>query len=360
MKTICLIIHSLGIGGMERVMAQLATNFCKGENVKVHLVLIGIKREVRYDLPDSVIIHRPGFPFSNRRRMIDTIRTVLYLRSEVKKIGPDSVLSFGEMWNNLVLLSLYGLTYPVYVSDRSQPDKDLGRFHNQLKSLLYPKAAGFIAQTGKAAEVCIEKGWNRNVKVIGNPVREIEADPAIKKENIVLFVGRLIPTKHVDQLIRIFTDIGKKDWKLFIVGGNAKRMNLMEELQNLIEELGAQGSIKMEGEQQDVERYYNRSKVFAFTSSSEGFPNVIGEALSSGLPVVAYDCDAGPSDMIQDGENGFLIDLFDQNKFTEKLTLLMQNGALMNEMGIEAKKSIEKFNVDVVADQFYKFLNGAK
>jgi hypothetical protein len=84
-----------------------------------------------------------------------------FLRKKVKNIDPDTILSFGEYWNNLVLLSLYGLKYPVYISDRSQPDKDLGRVQNRLRDLLYPKAAGFIAQTSKAKEICLNKRWNR-------------------------------------------------------------------------------------------------------------------------------------------------------------------------------------------------------
>jgi glycosyltransferase involved in cell wall biosynthesis len=62
----------------------------------------------------------------------------------------------------------------------------------------------------------------------------------------------------------------------------------------------------LEGEQKEIDPWYHRAKLFAFTSSSEGYPNVVGEALSAGLPVVAYDCIAGPSDMIDDGKTGIL------------------------------------------------------
>ena len=102
----------------------------RGKKTEVHLVLIGIKREISYPLDESVIVHRPGFEFSNRRRTIDTLRTMAFIRSEVKTIDPDTILSFGEMWNNMVLLSLWGLSCPVYISDRSEPNKDLGKLHN--------------------------------------------------------------------------------------------------------------------------------------------------------------------------------------------------------------------------------------
>ncbi|MFH5833133.1 glycosyltransferase [Halalkalibaculum sp. DA3122] len=356
MKKIALVIHSLGIGGMERVMSQLANDFTQRENTEVHLILIGIRREIIYDISSSVTVHKPGFEFNNARRTVDTLRTMIFLRNRVKKINPDTVLSFGEMWNNLVLLSLYGSGYPVYVSDRSQPDKDLGKLHNHLRRVLYPGAAGYVAQTEVAKQVCNAKKWNQNIQVISNPVRKIESDEAVKKQNIILTVGRLIKTKHLDQLIKMFAEIDPKGWRLVIVGGDAKKMNLSTQLQALISELNVESSVSLEGYQKNIESYYLKSKIFAFTSSSEGFPNVVGEALSAGLPVVSYDCVAGPSDMIEDGVNGFLVDLFDMEMFKKRLQELMSNEDLRAQMSKSATRSMEKFTVDSIADKFYEFI----
>jgi len=341
---------------MERVMALLANSFSEKKNTEIHLVLIGINRGIVYSLNDSVIVHQPTFTFKNSRRSLDTLRTMWFIRSTIKSISPGTVLSFGEMWNNMVLLSLLGLPYPVFVSDRSQPEKNLGRLQNFLRRKLYPSAAGYIAQTEKSAEICREKGWNNNIRVIGNPLREIEVDPNIEKENIVLTVGRLIPTKHIDRLIRMFAELKVPDWKLVIVGGNAKRMNLLEELQELVDDLGVSDQIIFEGEQKNVKRYYNRAKIFAFTSSSEGFPNVIGEAMSAGLPVVAYDCIAGPSDLIDDGETGYLIDQFDDEMFKEKLILLMSDNQHRENLGNVGKESVKKFDMEQIAENFFSFI----
>lgn len=356
MNKICLIIHSLGIGGMERVMAQLANDFSQRKNVEVHIVLTGRKRNITYSISDSIIIHKPAFDFNDKRRQIDTLRTINFLRSEVQKINPETILSFGEMWNNLVLIALKGLNIPIFISDRSQPGKDLGRLHNYLRDKLYPQAAGYIAQTQKAKEICLSQGWNTNVKVIGNPIRDITNDLSVQRENIVLSVGRLIKTKHFDQLIKMFVEIGDPDWKLVIVGGDAQKQNLSIELQKQIKELGAENQVSLEGEQKDIDSYYLRSKIFAFTSSSEGFPNVVGEALSAGLPVVAYDCMAGPVDMINDGTNGFLVPLLDENKFKKKLQLLMDDEMMRQNMGGKTKESITNFAVENIADHYLGFI----
>lgn len=357
---ICLVIHSLGIGGMERVMSIIANYIAVDKHAEVHLILIGLKRNIKYPLSDKIQVHRPSFEFKNSRRTYDTVRTMIFLHQKLKKLKPDCALSFGEMWNNLVLISAMGTGCKVYISDRSKPGKDLGRLHNKLRDIFYPQASGYVAQTNIAAQLCRSNKWNNNIRVIGNPINRIPKSSDSQKDNIVLFVGRLIKTKHVDQLIKIFHEIDNRDWKLCIVGGDAKRLSLSKELDTLVKKLGIEEQILLEGEQHNVAQYYNRSKIFAFPSSSEGFPNVIGEALSAGLPVVAYDCIAGPSDMINDGENGFLIELFNKEVFKKKLKLLMKDEELRKEMSRKAKKSISQFETERIAEEFYNFITDSE
>lgn len=353
---ICLVIHSLSSGGMERVMSQLACYFSKKKDLEIHLVIYGKEREIFYPVPEVVIIHKPAFKFSNSKRKWHTVKTLLFLRKTVKEIQPDTILSFGELWNNLALMALYGLKYPVFISDRSRPDKDLGWLHNKLRNYLYPKASGIVAQTNKAKAIAEMEKRNSNIQVIGNPIRNIKPDPLIVKENIVLTVGRLIRTKHLDQLIRVFVRINEPGWKLVIVGGDAQRQNLKHGFRQLVRQLGATESVIFTGNQSDVDPYYLKSKIFTFTSSSEGFPNVVGEAMSAGLPVVSFDCTAGPSEMISDGENGFLVPVFDWEMFEAKLKLLLHDENLREHFGTNARESIKRFTVESIGEQFYSFM----
>lgn len=358
---ICCVIHSLCPGGMERVMSELISHFSKKENVEIHLILYGIKRDIFYSIPDSVILHKPDFEFNNSIRILHTIRTLFYLRNQVKKIDPYTILSFGELWNNFVLLALYGLNYPVYVSDRCRPNKKLGRLHEFLRNRLYPEAKGIIAQTEKAKQVYFRKFQHPNIEVIGNPIRKVENESVSSiKENIVLTVGRLIDTKHHDRLIDLFLNIDKPGWKLVIVGGDAQKQNVMERLQRQVKRMNAVDKVLLEGNQADVDSYYNRCKIFAFTSSSEGFPNVIGEAMSAGLPVIAFDCIAGPSEMIDDGKNGFLIPLFDYETFEDKLTSLIESEELRHKLGKNAEQNIRKYSVEKISEKYFGFIINEK
>lgn len=339
-------------------MSQLATHFAGKGYVEVHLVLYGIKREVFYPIPKTIVIHTPPFEFLNSRRIWHTVKTLFFLRKTIKLLQPDTILSFGEVWNNLVLLALIGVKFPVFVSDRAQPDFSWGRLHNMLRNRLYPTATAFIAQTEKAKEIAELEQRNKLIKVIGNPIRDILPGRPEEKENIVLTVGRLIQTKHLDELIRLFVRINRPGWKLVIVGGDAQKQNLMIKLQGLIRELGAKERVELAGTKADVDNYYRKSRIFAFTSSSEGFPNVVGEAMSAGLPVVSFDCVAGPSEMIEDGINGFLVDMFNYDAFAKRLKQLMEDTELRAGLGARARESMQQFSVEAVGEQFYSFILG--
>lgn len=349
---ICLVIPSLHAGGMERVMSELASYFCSNAELEVHLVMYGIKPELFYSIPPNISIHMPDFEFKNKLRLWFTFRTLLFLRKKIKSITPDSILSFGEYWNNFVLIALFGLKFPVYVSDRCQPDKSLGKIHNALRRFLYTRSTGVIVQTKKAKDIYQQILPGTKLHVIGNPIREIIANQTDIKENIVLSVGRLINSKHHDELIKLFAKIGLPDWKLVIVGGEAIKQQNLKKLQNLVSELNAEDRIELAGSRNDVDSFYKKSKIFAFTSSSEGFPNVIGEAMSAGLPVVAFDCIAGPSEMIEDNKNGFLIPVSDYSDFQNRLSFLIENESKRIEFGDNARHSIKAFSSHLICEKF--------
>jgi len=339
-------------GGMERVMSELISYFVGRGDIQVHIVLYGITREIFYPLNGDMVVHKPQFKFINNYRFFLTLRTMAYLRSEIKKITPEVILSFGEYWNSFVLISLKWLPFPVYISDRCQPDKTLGRFHDWLRKRLYPGASGIIVQTKKAADIYQAQFRHGNITIIGNPIRAINEKPEVQKENIVLTVGRLIQTKHHDKLIKLFLRISNPGWKLVIVGYDHLKQNVSESLYKIIRENQAEEKVVLAGKQSDVEYYYLRSRIFAFTSSSEGFPNVIGEAMAAGLPVIAFDCVAGPSEMIEDDKNGILIPLNDYKTFEEKLTLLMNDALLRSRLGEQARSDIRQYSIETIGERY--------
>lgn len=348
-RRLACLVPSLQVGGSERAMATLASHFADHSGLDVHLIAYGRSKEKFYSLSKRVEYVQPNFDFDSGLRLLSTLKTLAFLRNTLKKNQYDAVLSFGERWNSFVMLACLGLNLRIFLSDRSSPNLNLGFVQSALRRILYPGATALIAQTEKYAELAHSLRLNSHVKVVPNPVLRRELAPEARRKNVILTVGRLITTKHHDRLIKIFASLPDKRWDLVIAGDDAQKQRNRERLVHLTQELGISDRVHLVGARSDIESFYDRAKIFAFTSSSEGFPNVVAEALASGLPVVSYDCVAGPSDLIADGENGFLVDLYDDNAFCDRIGRLMADESKRRTMSAHARNSVSHLSPERIA-----------
>ena len=178
-------------------------------------------------------------------------------------------------------------------------------------------------------------------------------DNSINKENIILYVARLDKNKAQDTLLKAFSKIDNKDWKLVLVGDGNKR----KEYEQLANKLNIIDSVIFTGKINNPEYYYNRAKIFAFTSKSEGFPNALIEALSFGLPCVSTNCPSGPSELIDDGNNGFLIPVGDSKALQNKLNLLIEDDKLRNNLSKKANLKGKEFHIDNVCLKWERLIS---
>jgi len=347
-KKICCVIPSLGAGGMERVMSELVNFFSNQTKHEIHLIILSNKNRF-YPINPTVKIYEPQFQSTS---VIGFLKLILFLRKTVKVIKPYSILSFGEMYNSFVILSLLGLKEKIFVSDRSQPNKDWGLFHNKLRNILYKHTNGIIAQTEIAKDIMWNRIHHNNIKVIGNPFQIKRIDIENSRKNIILTVGRMIKTKQHNQLIKIFRDLPINDWELHFVGDGPERDNLIK----TAEESSVKSKIFFHGNQSSVDKFYINSKIFAFTSNSEGFPNVIGEAMCNGLVPICYNFIAGATDLVCNDRNGIVIELDDKSSFQEGLLKLMNNENILNAYRLEGFKSMRKFDIEMIGFEYFNFI----
>ena len=83
-------------------MSELINGFIREQDAEVHVILYGIARDCFYEIDKRAVFHIPGFKFTNKHRTWSTLKTMQYLRGEIKRIKPDTVLSFGNYWNKEV------------------------------------------------------------------------------------------------------------------------------------------------------------------------------------------------------------------------------------------------------------------
>lgn len=172
------------------------------------------------------------------------------------------------------------------------------------------------------------------------------------KKPILVSVGRLASEKHFDQVIEALNSVKKngKSFRCFIIGDGPQKSYL----NNIIQKLNMPDEIILIGYSNRVFDFLNISSVFVFTSSREGLPVSVMEAMAMEKPIIAYNI-RGVRDLVEDGINGFLVTFGDIKTLSEKIIYLMEHPEVAKEMGKRGREKIEKeFSLRVILPQMEK------
>ncbi len=162
-------------------------------------------------------------------------------------------------------------------------------------------------------------------------------------EKLVIFVGRFRPDKGVRYLIEAMEIIRQKGQPVkLILGGEGPEE---ENLKQLVEQLNLGSCINFIGQipNEKVPQYMVAAHVFALSSLSEGFPNVVLEAMASGLPIVASKV-GGLTEIVRDAENGFLVEPKNPEQMAEKVSLLLNNDDLRQRISRNNKEKVKEYS----------------
>lgn len=350
MKSICLITPSLVAGGAERVMTELANHWVDNRLAIVHLIVL-TGGDQFYTLDKRVTVHKPSFRYKEYSRFIYTVKIFWFLRKTIRWISPNSILAFGGKYNSFTILSNLGNKVPVFISDRSRPGISYGSLLNWINPIVYKLSSGIIAQTNAAMEFILTTTGHKNVKVIGNPISDFYSRNP-NRTNTIINVGRFIKSKQQILLLELFNSIKLENWNLLFLGDGPE----LSRVKRRAMELGIEKQVQFLGNVIDVKKYYESSKIFAFTSNSEGFPNVLGEAMASGLACVSFDCVAGPSELITNEINGILVPINDLDLFRNSLEKMMKNPGLLASYSKAGRNSISKYDISFISKKYLEFI----
>ena len=197
------------------------------------------------------------------------------------------------------------------------------------------------------------KGYD-NIEVIHNVVTnypEKITDVADRPKRIIA-VGRLHAQKGFDLLIQSWQLIAARhpDWQLVVYGHGGD----LQKLQQQLEKAGLTSSMTFAGTTDNIYKEYQNSAFYVMSSRYEGWGLVLVEAMSCGLPCVSFDCPYGPSDIIRDGEDGFLVENGNIQQLAEKMELLINNKELRERLGVRARLNAARFTSDNIMPQWTK------
>jgi glycosyltransferase involved in cell wall biosynthesis len=169
---------------------------------------------------------------------------------------------------------------------------------------------------------------------------------------VVVFVGRLIPSKGVDWLLAAWAEVAAdhRDARLLLVGDGPERRSL----EALTARLGVLGSVRFAGARRDVERVLALADVFVLPSRHEGMSNAVLEAMAAGVPVVvANDARGGNRELVEDGVQGFVVPLEDCGALARAIARLLDEPALARAMGHRGRRTVQaRYAMEHVADRY--------
>jgi glycosyltransferase involved in cell wall biosynthesis len=347
-----LFINSLAGGGAERVITKLANHWAEQGH---HITLVTLALPTDGDYETHASIERLSLDASVLSRnalhaVMNNARRVARLRRVLRRIQPDCIIAFMSTANVLAVLASVGLGIPVIGSERTHLDNaGLGRARQLTQRLTFRFAATIVALTEDSAS-WIRENLKCPVTVIPNSVAlplprgepRVDPDDYLQPDaRVVLCVGRLVREKLMGDLIEIFARTRPNEtWTLVVIGSGEEKTDLLAKVSELdladrfihIEQAG------------NIQDWYERADIYAMTSQHEGFPNALLEAIACGCPTLAYDCRTGPRELIEDGCNGYLVPVYDQAQFQERLEALMGDSALRARFGASARNVADRFS----------------
>jgi glycosyltransferase involved in cell wall biosynthesis len=167
---------------------------------------------------------------------------------------------------------------------------------------------------------------------------------------VLLAVGRLSQEKGFDLLLESWSTLANHQphWRLVILGEGPERASLEAQIQAL----GLDRAVLLPGRAGNVSDWYRRADLFVLSSRFEGFPNVLAEAMASGLAVVSTDCPTGPAAIVRDGVDGLLVPMNQPAALREALARLMHDDAMRASMAQCASQIAGRLELEVVAGRW--------
>ena len=371
-KNILFVIPSFSGGGTERVLVNIL-KYIRRERFKPAVVVFNPENDYKEEIPDDVRI-----TCFYKKRPLDFFKLVFRLSRVIRSCRPNVIASFSHYANYLVIIAakLSGNKSPIIISERTLLDKYLS--HTNFKSLkkllikyFYPKSSCVIAVSKEVkGDLCLHYGvLEGKCRVVYNGADidniRVKGEEAVKHPwyqvdiPLIAACGRFTLSKNYPLLLNSFARVLKSVNARLVILGEGERKFEIEKLSRI---LGIEENVFFAGFQRNPYKYIAGADIFVMSSSWEGFPNVIIEAMASGTAVISTNCPSGPNEIINDGVNGFLVPVGDKTKMAEAILRLLEDQKLRKRLADEGRRRAEDFRVEKMIaeyeDIFYQAMEG--
>ena len=352
MSKIIVSCATLAAGGAERVLSILSQPLADRYDTVIYVMWLDVP--IFYDTDKRV----KKISIEKEVGTKNDIKKMLWFRSFIKKETPDILLSFLEPYNIRVLICTMGLGVKTIVAERNDPH-GVNKYWimDQFEKLVYRLADRILVQT-ETIRKFFDGALKERTHIIYNPVnlpKEMVGKAlTVEKKKRIVSVARLMPQKNHDILIRAFAIFSKNhpDYTLTIYGNGPQH----DELMQLAESLEISDKVSLPGASKIIHQDILDAEMMCLVSTREGMSNSMIESMCLGLPCICTKV-SGAIDLIEDGENGFLVGIGDVDGLVEKMNLIADNPDKAKEIGENARQLYQVLNKDKICHEWLDMLN---
>ena len=357
-------------GGLEKVMAQKANYFSEVLNYEVYILTTEQNNKPScYRLnPDIKLIdininYNRSKSYLTAENLKKIFRHYYCWNRMIKNIKPDVLIVCNQAFDMYWVPFRFSKISKIREFHSSRYFEQLTRINGSVFQKIKFKVTDFVES--KFDKIIVlnkdeQKFYKtKNTYVIPNPVVKQHLKAELVNKNAIA-AGRIVPVKNFENLIDVWRLVANEepDWQLHIYGQGDE--NSICALQNRIKLMHLEQNIFIKNPTENIINTMLDYSMYVLTSHTECFPMVLLESLSVGLPIVSYDCPTGPSNIITNGIDGFLVDNKNTVQLTEKIIELIRNSDKRQLMGELAKKSSDKFILEEVMQKWVDLFSQLK
>ncbi|ALF59151.1 glycosyltransferase family 4 protein [Psychrobacter urativorans] len=340
-------------GGTERVGSMLANSLSEA-GYEIMLASISYGDKPFFPINENIkiisLFNSPG------RTLYRTPNIIYKIRSLLKEERIDTLIVVETMSVLFTLPATLGLPVKHICWEHFNFNNDLGNSGRRIARQLAARYCDSVVTLTERDKECWLQGTNHKSQIIAiNNPSPFPVQEYVKQENtkIVLAVGRLTPIKGFDLLLQSWLEVNKAmpDWTLKIVGEGEDRSKLT----NFLIENNLTDSVELVGNTDNVEEYYKQAEIFCLSSRFEGFGMVLVEALAFGLPIVSFDCEAGPAEILEN-TGSILVAQNDIKHLASSLIKLMKDDEQRKSISLRSKEKAKIYQPENIISQWIDLL----
>lgn len=345
-------------GGHEKIICSLSNSLIS-LGFRITILISGGTLKTFYALHSSVNLEllNKDFGFNRERnyfeKKIDFISSLKLLNAQIKKIQPDIIINTEYVFQVATVLIRAHKKFKViswyqtlFTSKKSSVWEYLFKFTSK-------KVHAIVVANSTEQNQFLR--LNSNCIVIPNYTDIVTSISDCSKKRI-LTISQLQTYKGIDLLLKtakiILTKYPQWQWKL--IGKGYQESDVLATIKNA----QLEGKLILQKPASpNLEAEYLNASIYVKTSRQELFGLVLIEAMSYGLPCIAFDCPTGPRHIINDGKNGFLVENENPEKLAEAISCLIEDEEKRKTMGISAKQNIHIFYSENVIPKWTQLLD---